>query len=64
MLADLLKLQLDLLGARTELAISMLGGGLLSRVAPVSDRPQPVITIPGFRSVPDPHEPVSRASRI
>jgi pimeloyl-ACP methyl ester carboxylesterase len=48
MLTDLLRLQLDLLGARTELATALLGGRLLGKLAPVSDRKQPVMTIPGF----------------
>lgn len=48
MLTDLLKLQLDLLGARTELAATLLGGRLLSRLAPRCDRKRPVLTIPGF----------------
>lgn len=48
MLTDLLKLQLDLLGARTELAATFLGSRLLSRVAPVSERKRPVLTLPGF----------------
>jgi len=48
MLTDLLKLQLDLLGARTELTATVLGGRLLGRLAPRSDSKQPVMTIPGF----------------
>lgn len=48
MLADLLKLQVDLLGARAELGITLLGGGLLRRLAPRSEQAMPVITIPGF----------------
>jgi hypothetical protein len=48
MLTDLLKLQLDFLGARTELAATLLGGRLLSRLAPRSDQKRPVLTIPGF----------------
>ena len=48
MLTDLLKLQLDLLGARTELAANLLGGRLLGRIAPNSDHKRPVLTIPGF----------------
>jgi len=48
MLKDLFRLQLDLLGARTELAASLVGGPCLNRVAPEGDGCQPVITIPGF----------------
>lgn len=48
MLTDLLKLQLDLLGARTELGASLLCGSLLKRIAPRAPRPMPVISIPGF----------------
>jgi pimeloyl-ACP methyl ester carboxylesterase len=48
MLTDLLRLQFDLLGAHTELAANLLGGGLLSRLAPGSDTKAPVISIPGF----------------
>jgi pimeloyl-ACP methyl ester carboxylesterase len=48
MLADLLKLQVDIVGARAELVASLLGGGVLEKLAPTSDEPLPVITIPGF----------------
>jgi len=48
MLADLLKLQLDFVGARTELVMNLFTGGLLERLAPITCRNQPVITIPGF----------------
>jgi len=48
MLTDLLKLQLDFVGARTELAATLLGGRLLNRLAPVSEHKKPVLTIPGF----------------
>ena len=48
MLTDLLKLQLDLLGARTELVSSLLGKRILQRLAPVSTDRAPVISIPGF----------------
>lgn len=48
MLADLLKLQVDLVAARTEFAASFLGGSILARMAPVSEKALPVITIPGF----------------
>jgi hypothetical protein len=48
MLTDLLKLQLDLLGARTEFAASLLGGRILARVAPVAAERSPVISIPGL----------------
>jgi len=48
MLADLLKLQLDLFGAPAELAMTSLGGRKLREVAPVSSRTVPVIMLPGF----------------
>lgn len=48
MLADLLKLQLDIAGARLELATTLVTSGLLSRTAAVAERETPVITIPGF----------------
>jgi len=48
MLADFLKLQVDMVGARAELAASLLGSGMLARVAPVSTTASPVVTIPGF----------------
>ena len=48
MLTDLLKLQLDLLGARTELAAHILSRGALNRLAPAASGSAPVITIPGF----------------
>jgi len=50
MLGDILKLQLDLLGAPVEHAMIRLGGPLLRRIAPVSKRKLPVITLPGFLS--------------
>jgi pimeloyl-ACP methyl ester carboxylesterase len=48
MLVDLLKLQADFVGARSELAMNLMSGGLLRRVAAVSENQMPVITIPGF----------------
>lgn len=48
MLTDLLKLQVDFLGARTELGLNLLGGKILSGLAPVSESAMPVVTIPGF----------------
>jgi pimeloyl-ACP methyl ester carboxylesterase len=48
MLADLVKLQTELLGARGELALSMLGGGWLERVAPSAVKTRAVLTLPGF----------------
>ena len=48
MLTDLLRLQLDVAGARAELAAHLLSGGLLKRLAPVARGAGPVITIPGF----------------
>jgi len=48
MLTDALKLQMDFLGARTELAASILGGHLLRKIAPMSEHKRPVLTIPGF----------------
>lgn len=48
MLGDLLRLQLDLLGARADLAASLFGGAALRRVAPVASQARPVLSIPGF----------------
>ena len=48
MLTDLLRLQIDLAGARTELAANLLSGPVLRRLAPVANGDSPVITIPGF----------------
>jgi pimeloyl-ACP methyl ester carboxylesterase len=48
MLVDLLKLQADFMGARTELAMTLMSSGVLKRVAAVSENNLPVITIPGF----------------
>jgi pimeloyl-ACP methyl ester carboxylesterase len=48
MLADLMKLQLDMLGARGELACSLLGSAWLDSVAPAAPRSQAVLTLPGF----------------
>jgi pimeloyl-ACP methyl ester carboxylesterase len=48
MLTDLLKLQLDVLGARGELAAALLTGPVLRRIAPVCKSRTPVISIPGF----------------
>jgi len=50
MLVDYVKLQLDLLVAPAELAMTRLGGQFLGRIAPVSARKLPVITLPGFLS--------------
>ena len=47
MLADLFKLQMDLVGARGELAAGLAGSWLLRKVAPRGDG-RPVITFPGF----------------
>jgi pimeloyl-ACP methyl ester carboxylesterase len=48
MLADLLKLQLDIAGARAELAAALIGGRLLHSAAATAGQETPVITIPGF----------------
>ena len=48
MLTDLFKLQMDLLGARGELAASMASNCLLNRVTPDGGGNRPVVTIPGF----------------
>jgi pimeloyl-ACP methyl ester carboxylesterase len=48
MLTDLFRLQLDLLGARTELAAGLLSKSLLDRHTPCGSGNQPVITMPGF----------------
>lgn len=48
MLSDFFRLQVDLVGARTELAAGMLSDWLLNRVTPAADGHRPVITLPGF----------------
>jgi len=48
MLTDLLRLQMDVAGARAELAAHLLSGGILKKLAPVATGASPVITIPGF----------------
>lgn len=48
MLIDLIKLQLDLLGARGELVFSMLGSSWLDLVAPRAPAPRAVLTLPGY----------------
>jgi len=48
MLADLVRLQVELVGARGELALSALGGGWLNRVAPFAHDARAVMTLPGF----------------
>lgn len=53
MFTDLLKLQLDLAGARAELGVLLFTGGILKKLAPVADRAAPVITIPGFLASED-----------
>ena len=48
MLIDVLRLQLDFLGARAELAAGMVGSAWLRAVTPDGEGNRPVITIPGF----------------
>jgi len=48
MLADLLRLQLDIVGAHSELAASLFGENRLKTMAPACTEARPVITIPGF----------------
>jgi len=48
MLTDLFKLQMDLLGARGELAASMASSCLLNKVTPNGGGNRPVVTLPGF----------------
>ena len=48
MLTDFFRLQMDLLGARTELAAAMLSDSLLHRVTPMARGNRPVVTLPGF----------------
>ncbi len=48
MLTDFLRLQLDLLGARGELAAGMTSNWLLNKVAPDGGGNRPVVTLPGF----------------
>jgi len=50
MLTDLIKLQMDLLGARGELVAGMAGGWLLDRATPNGAGNRPVMTFPGFLS--------------
>jgi pimeloyl-ACP methyl ester carboxylesterase len=53
MLTDLFKLQMDMLGARGELAASVASSCLLNRVTPNGGGNRPVITIPGFMASGD-----------
>lgn len=48
MLTDLFRLQLDMLGARAELAAGLICKWLLDRNTPAGNGDQPVITMPGF----------------
>jgi hypothetical protein len=48
MLLDLAKLQLDIIGARGELLLSVLGDGWLKRVAPPARGTTAVLTLPGL----------------
>lgn len=48
MLTDVFRLQLDVLGARAELAAGLVGNSCLNRVTPLGDGRQPIITFPGF----------------
>jgi pimeloyl-ACP methyl ester carboxylesterase len=48
MLTDVFRLQLDLLGARAELAAGVVAAPCLNRVTPQGDGRRPVITFPGF----------------
>lgn len=48
MLTDLFRLQLDMLGARAELAAGLLSKRLLDKITPPGSGKQPVITMPGF----------------
>jgi len=48
MLTDLFRLQLDMLGARAELAAGLLSKWLLDKNTPSGNGNQPVITMPGF----------------
>jgi hypothetical protein len=48
MLSDLFRLQMDMLGARAELAAGLLSKSLLDRNTPSGNGNQPVITMPGF----------------
>jgi pimeloyl-ACP methyl ester carboxylesterase len=48
MLTDLFKLQMDLLGARGELAVGMLSSCIWNKVTPHGGGNRPVITFPGF----------------
>lgn len=48
MLVDFLKLQMDMVGARGELALSMFTRGWLDRTAPSAPAATAVLTLPGF----------------
>ena len=48
MLTDLFKLQIDLLSARGELALSLASNWLLNRATPNGGGNRPVVTLPGF----------------
>lgn len=48
MLTDLFKLQIDMLGARGELAASMASNWLLNKATPNGGGNRPVVTFPGF----------------
>ncbi len=48
MLFDLAKFQMDMLGARAELVLSVLGSNWLAQAAPAAHKPSGVLTLPGF----------------
>lgn len=63
MLADLLKVQIDMANASAELAMAMLGGHMLRHVAPRPGRKVPVITLPGLMMSEASLEPLNRFLR-
>ena len=63
MLADLLKVQIDMANASAELAMAMSGGRMLRHVAPHPDRKVPVITLPGLMMSEASFEPMNRFLR-
>jgi len=60
MLSDMLKVQLDVMGAQAEVAVAMVGGHMLSRISPCTDRNLPVITLPGLMASDASFRPLNR----
>ncbi len=60
MLSDMLKVQLDVMGAQAEVAAEMFGERMLSRISPRTDRNLPVITLPGLMASDASFKPLNR----